>query len=377
MEDNVSKDYIDRVRGCMLGGAIGDALGYQIEFEIGVLPRQITRFKNGKGIVSDDTQMTLFTANALLWRETRQTLRGIAMLPQGAIMLAYFDWLGTQQKVPEHDNISWISKIPELNIIRDPGRTCLSALEERFNGDDNYLLLDEPINDSKGCGAVMRVAPIGLYVRSDKVGEVAAYSAAITHGHPLAILSAFVMAKIISHIVSEDIEIDDAVKSAIFDMEKWQPDYYKNNRRHTLNWATEKDELKELINLARKLAREKRDDQEAIKQLGEGWVAEEALAIAIYSAVKYKDSFEDAVIAAVNHDGDSDSTGAIAGNIIGAKLGFQAIPKFYADNIELKDTILELADDIALSVPMDKDGSISDKKWLAKYLYCDKNFRLD
>ena len=373
MKDNVSKDYIDRVRGCMLGGAIGDALGYQIEFEVGILPRQVTRFKDGKGIISDDTQMTLFTANALLWRETRQVLRGIAMLPQWAIMLAYFNWLGTQQKVPEHDNISWISKIPELNIIRDPGITCLSALEERFNGNDNYLLLDEPINDSKGCGAVMRVAPIGLYVRSDKVGEVAAYSAAITHGHPLAILSSFVMARIISHIVVEDMEIDDAVKNAVSDMEKWQPYYYKNNRRHALDWATEKDELKELINLARRLAREKRDDQEAIKQLGEGWVAEEALAIAIYSAVKYKDSFEEAVISAVNHDGDSDSTGAIAGNIIGAKLGLRAIPKYFVGNVELSDTILELADDIALGVPIDKSGDILDQKWLAKYLYCDKN----
>ena len=373
MKDNVSKDYIDRVRGCMLGGAIGDALGYQIEFEVGILPRQVTRFKDGKGIISDDTQMTLFTANALLWRETRQVLRGIAMLPQWAIMLAYFNWLGTQQKVPEHDNISWISKIPELNIIRDPGITCLSALEERFNGNDNYLLLDEPINDSKGCGAVMRVAPIGLYVRSDKVGEVAAYSAAITHGHPLAILSSFVMARIISHIVVEDMEIDDAVKNAVSDMEKWQPYYYKNNRRHALDWATEKDELKELINLARRLAREKRGDQEAIKQLGEGWVAEEALAIAIYSAVKYKDSFEEAVISAVNHDGDSDSTGAIAGNIIGAKLGLRAIPKYFVGNVELSDTILELADDIALGVPIDKSGDILDQKWLAKYLYCDKN----
>lgn len=67
---------IDKVRGSMLGGAIGDALGYQIEFERDIVPRSTTRFTDRIGMISDDTQMTLFTACGLLWRSTRLQTRG-------------------------------------------------------------------------------------------------------------------------------------------------------------------------------------------------------------------------------------------------------------------------------------------------------------
>ena len=90
------------------------------------------------------------------------------------------------------------------------------------------------------------------------------------------------------------------------------------------------------------------DDKEAIRQLGEGWVAEETLAIAVYCALKYSDDFEQAVIAAVNHSGDSDSTGAVAGNILGASLGVSGIPDKFKDNLELKDVIIKMAGDLRL-----------------------------
>lgn len=359
--------YKDKVRGCLVGGAVGDALGYQIEFEIGIKPKQVTRFKNNKGIISDDTQMALFTANALLWRETRLAIRGIALAPPEAICLGYFDWLSTQEKTDKHTPICWIEKIPELNVIREPGRTCLTALEERIKDDNGTLNFSRLINDSKGSGAVMRVAPIGLYIIPKEAGKIAGYSANITHGHPLAILSAFVMAKIIAYIVSENTKIETAVLRSIKDMMDWEPDYYENNRCHKLRWDTEKSELKEILERAIKLAKENIEDTNAISQLGQGWVSEEALAIATYSTIKHQDSFEDAVVSAVNHDGDSDTTGALAGNIIGAKLGYNKITDYYKNNVEIKDVILELADDMANGVPINKNGGVSDATWLSKY----------
>ena len=106
--------------------------------------------------------------------------------------------------------------------------------------------------------------------------------------------------------------------------------------------------------------------------IGEGWVAEETLAIAIYSSLKYSSSFEDAIICAVNHDGDSDSTGAVAGNIMGAYLGYDSIPEYYINNLELKDVIIEIANDLSIPVPASEYGE-SDKYWLSKYLYCKRN----
>ncbi len=91
------------------------------------------------------------------------------------------------------------------------------------------------------------------------------------------------------------------------------------------------------------------NDVETIEwKLGGGWVAEEAAAIAIYCTLKYFDNFEEAMIAAVNHSGDSDSTGAVTGNILGAAIGYEAIPQFYKDDLEMHDLILHMADDLYL-----------------------------
>ena len=87
-------------------------------------------------------------------------------------------------------------------------------------------------------------------------------------------------------------------------------------------------------------------DLEAIHRLGAGWVGEEALAIAVFCALKYEDDFGRALIAAVNHGGDSDSTGAICGNILGAVIGFDGISEEWKEHLELSDEITELADEI-------------------------------
>lgn len=353
---------IDKVWGAMIGGAVGDALGYQIEFLRNVTPKMVTRFKGKVGIISDDTQMTLFTACGLLWRSTRWHLRGIAMLPPDAIYLAYLDWLGTQQRVDEHMNVAWIKNVPELNILRDPGMTCINALSSGKMG-----TLEEPLNDSKGCGGVMRIAPIALYVNEEVVGEIAAKTCALTHGHPLAILSAYVLGYIIYYALN-DYPVEKAVKMAVRKMRDWTV--------AGVDYEGEKTEITELFNKAMRLAKAEMSDQGAIYELGEGWVAEEAVAIAIYCAMKYEDSFEDAIVAAANIDGDSDSTAAITGNIVGAKLGYKKIPDYYKDNVELKDLILELADDLANGVPLEEgeDGmSYPTREWLKKYLYLDKN----
>ena len=112
-------------------------------------------------------------------------------------------------------------------------------------------------------------------------------------------------------------------------------------------------------------------DAVAIQKLGEGWVGDEALAISVYCVLKHPDSCDDAIIASVNHRGDSDSTGAIAGNIMGAALGLSAIPQKYLDHLELKAELLELADDLCADCRVDAGGAFADPDWEAKYLRMD------
>ena len=99
-----------------------------------------------------------------------------------------------------------------------------------------------------------------------------------------------------------------------------------------------------LIAQAQTLAHLKTPTDNAFKLLGQGWVAEETLAIAVYCALKYSNDFEKGVLTAVNHSGDSDSTGSVTGQILGAYLGFEAIPQKYIEPPDLNDIILNTTD---------------------------------
>ena len=355
--DTIGINTKDRIIGCLMGGAIGDALGYQCEFTRGIKEREYTTFSDDYGIFSDDTQMMLFTANALLWRNTHGTLNGEAPTPTECIRRAYRDWYHTQnESSPDDQNISWIDKIPAMNHNRAPGFTCIEALSRDEQGS-----IQKPINQSKGCGATMRVAPIGLLAQNiNDAIQVSAESAALTHGHPLAIISAAFLGALYYEIMHDTTRSFPNQLHVAFEF---------TNQFATKNFhAQYQNDFMKIMRNAFNLSQNKSRDSENINALGEGWVAEEAAAIAVYSCLRYQDDFADAVITAVNHDGDSDSTGIITGNIMGARLGINAIPHYYAENNEQKDLILELANDLANGVPYDYTHNPANPAWDAKYI---------
>ena len=333
-----------RFRGCLLGGAVGDALGGPVEFLS--FPEITARFGaqgiidyeaawGGKGKITDDTQMTLFTAEGLLRGWVRGAMRGIAPAFTGTTAHAYQRWLLTQGEHNRHGLLKgfslsgWLIQQQALYSARAPGVTCLSALREmkRFG---------EPAsNHSKGCGGVMRVAPVGLfYARNQETDAVrqafdmGCRLAALTHGHPTGWLTGGVLAVLVFHLAQGE-TLHAAADSAIA-LLKTQPAH---------------EETLHAIELAQQLAQTPTPSHEAIAKLGEGWVAEEALAIAVYCALAAR-SFEHGVLMAVNHSGDSDSTGAIAGNLLGAMYGVTAIRTAWLENLELNSVIQEIADDL-------------------------------
>lgn len=121
------------------------------------------------------------------------------------------------------------------------------------------------------------------------------------------------------------------------------------------------DYFTQLINKAVELAttNSEEDDLDSIRELGQGWVAEETVAIAVYCSLKYQDNFEKAIIASVNHSGDSDSTGAVTGNIIGAIVGYSNIPSKFVENLEFKRELEDLAKALAPSIPKGSDKNRS------------------
>lgn len=367
---------LDKIKGSLFGGAMGDALGYPVEFmsESQITSKYglggITEYEfgtaSGQALISDDTQMTLFTANGILVGETRLRMRGIGGTPHCYISNSYQDWLYTQELTKEQFEekraegyycTSWLCDVPELYSRRAPGGTCLSAIIQGNPGSVN-----NPINNSKGCGGIMRVAPLALHYGNLDIKELdreGAEIAAITHGHSLGFMSAAVLTHIISRIVypgDKQMSLKDIVIDA----------------RDTVHALFSKDEhineQDRIITKAIELSENDETDIDNIRKLGEGWVAEETLAIAIYCSLKYQNDFSKGIIAAVNHSGDSDSTGAVTGNILGALLGFHAIEDKWKKNLELYDVIDEMAHDLCHGCTMTEYSNERDEAWVMKYI---------
>lgn len=367
---------LDLVSGCIFGGAIGDALGYPVEFMKykGIINEYgdegITEFDlrhSGKAEISDDTQMTLYTANALLYGETRGALRGIAGPMKGYIFAAYQNWYYSQigKDIPKFGRNSWIYNYEVLRESRAPGNTCLSAIAASGGSGSP----ENEINNSKGCGGVMRVAPIGCYYakygKTFLAAKVGAEAAALTHGHPLGYITAAFLSCLVCEIIKDKLAEQ---KTDLLDLVNETLEIIREMYGEKPHY----NEFEDIIKKAIALSGEIHEDADAISQLGEGWVAEEALAIAVYSALKYKDRFRKGVICAVNHDGDSDSTGAITGNILGAYLGLSAIDAdgSIINKLEAYDVMYEISQDLVKGCEMSEFGKYEDVKWLSKYVYC-------
>lgn len=363
---------IDKYRGCLLGGAAGDALGYAIEFDReeaiaarygshGIRDYQLD--ERGLAPFSDDTQMTLYTANSLLCSlaalsaqasggaptsigaqassgapapapATLTSPAALAAYAPAQMAQFYVEWMYTQvSPYPLAEPKAWISSLPELFASRAPGVTCMNACEAMANG-------AKAVNNSKGCGGIMRMAPVGLINTSPgfsgvELQRLGAQLAALTHCHELGWMPAGVFAHIVSLLAHDEAS---SVREAATQVLNTLPEAFPN--AHYLG------QLQELLRYTLRLADSDIPDLEAIHALGEGWVAEEALAIGLLCSLRHEDDFAGAITSAVNHGGDSDSTGAIAGNIVGAHLGLAGIPQRYLEHLELRDTISKIADDL-------------------------------
>jgi len=349
--DKNSPTSLKRYLGCMLGGAIGDALGAPVEFSSLSHIRQkygpagITDYDKAYGrigAITDDTQMTLFTAEGLLRAWTRGTVRGICSIPS-VVHHAYVQWVNTQgEQSQSHFNQSqtgFLNHVPELRSRRAPGNSCLSALRKADMG-----TMESPINDSKGCGGVMRVAPVGLIAENpESAFRLGCEIAAITHGHPLGYLTAGALAAVINSL-KIGTPLDESIDLAL--------NLLKRQDTHI--------ECIELIQRAIDLAEESKLEPDAIEALGGGWVAEEALAISLYCSLGAQSDFARGVLAAVNHSGDSDSTGAITGSLLGCMNGVSRIPRRWIEPLELREIIETLGIDLFIEFR-------SDDKWFERY----------
>lgn len=311
----------------LIGGAIGDSLGAEIEFlSLDAIRRQypegikdLPPHQGLRGAITDDTQMALFTAEGLIRAYVRGTLKGICH-PPSVIHHALLRWYRTQGGKPrvETDDIGLIAD-PRLWVRRAPGLTCMSALAQS----KNFGVI--AMNDSKGCGTIMRVAPVALMVPCDQVRSLAIETSALTHGHRTGQLAAAAWAEMLADVAAGAGLEETAIAMAA--------------RYERL------ENGEETARAIRKALDAPRDGApETVESLGGGWIAEEALAIALYACLAGK-TFEESQQIAVIHGGDSDSTGAIAGNMLGLIDPAALLRHRWAGLVECADTITRLVHD--------------------------------
>lgn len=334
-----------RVLGCVLGGAVGDAFGYAIEFDRWAdIQRKHGReglqqpvLRDGRLVVSDDTQMTLFTLEAMNVTLPTQghTATDTMHRPfMAACQHAYLRWGHTQgAPIPDlYDDgpHAQLFQSQAMRHRRAPGNTCLSAVQAGALGTTEC-----PINDSKGCGAVMRTAPVGL-LRSATPSlayELGCIAGALTHGHRDGWLPAGLLAAMVRLLI--------AGESHEFAAEQALDIGRRVGQMH--GTATQR-----LVATALRLSQERLPAPIAYATLGEGWTGDEALAIAVHAAATATD-FEEAVRMAANHDGDSDSTASIAGQLVGARDGIWAVPHAWVRRLDvLPEALTTIANFIAL-----------------------------
>ncbi|GAA3372571.1 ADP-ribosylglycohydrolase family protein [Streptomyces sannanensis] len=354
------QDFRSRVRGCLLGGAIGDALGAGVaalsleEIREAYGSQAVTDLVPAygrRGAVTAATQMSLFTVDGLIRAQVRRDTG--AWHPPTDVHRAHLRWAATQRDWgPDErrkDN-GWLAHEEWLYTRRDPAPATLAGL-----ADGRLGTLGDPKNpDARDAGALVRSAPFGLLVgwEPQLVCQLAVECAAQTHGHPVACLSAGAFAVIV-HGLTRGETLDTSVQRALAELAP-RPGH---------------DPVAGALQGALGAVRQGIPGPGLVESLGDGGSAEEVLAIAVYTALVAQD-VRHGLRLAVNHGGPSAATGSLCGSLLGALHGETALPPAWVAELEGRGTVLELADDFAMEMiqgPVLHSPAASTPGWLARY----------
>jgi ADP-ribosylglycohydrolase len=302
---HVQTTALQQARALLFGLALGDALGWPVEFDsLAVIKSrygaQGIQEPPDPAIYTDDTQMTIALAEGML----DAGLSADEDAQMAAIGARFVTWLHS----------------PENN--RAPGGTCTSGVAAYESGVD---WRESGVEHSKGCGAAMRVAPIGYFYQHDpeRLRQMAIASSVITHRHPTGVAAAVAAAYAVK-LALDGVPVSEYMAriGAFVEGMSDELDAALSRVGHAAAWG---------------------DQEAALKHIGEGWVGEEAIALALYCVIRHPDDYVACVRRGANLTGDSDSVASIAGGISAARLGLEAVPQAWRARCENHDNLEDLA----------------------------------
>lgn len=350
-------------RGCLLGLAVGDAMGAAVD---GKSLRQIREgygpgglrgydLVNGQGEFTSYTQIAMFACNGMLLSIARGQVSGNAAMR--CIATALKEWARAQH-LPGDPRLRscWLCHVPQMRRRRSMDARTLDSLTREVLGTPT-----RPANQGAGPGTLTAAVPVGLFFHPDRmgfqeIGQLGAQVVALTHGDPLAFLSGAVLAYLIAGIIRAPVcPMEEQVRQAAAAVCAQFGQRFPQAAR-----------LQLLLTDAVDMARSGIPHDRAMEQLECGTAAQ-VLAGAVYAVLAGQEDFDNAMIIAVNHSGKSAAVGAVAGAILGARLGESALPEFYLESLEGMQVVKEVATDLYTACPKGWRTRLFDDEWDRKY----------
>lgn len=355
-------------RGCLLGLAVGDAMGYTVdrkswaEIQEDYGPNGLLGYDlvNGYADVTSYTQLAAFTCNGLLLGITWGQMKGRMAPYVRYIAMSDQEWCVSQRPWGRPARTyCWLMQMPEMCRRRCMDTRMMDTITQGRAGTP-----EERINQFQGPGSLTTAVGVGLFFDPERMEQkeinlLGAEAVALTHGSPLAFLTGAAVAHITSRCIhSRDLSLWDLYAETLQMLE----DRFGHEYTQTYELCAI---LRQAIHYARTPSVPPRDAMERLRCVN----AAQVLAGAFYATLVCEGDFDRAVITAVNHSGRSAAVGALTGAILGARLGEQALPDFYLECLEPVDILRELADDVFQGCPMGQGSRLFDGEWDRKYLH--------
>lgn len=356
-------------RGCLLGLAVGDAMGYTVnshslaEIREDYGPNGLQGYDpvNGYADVTSYTQLAAFTANGLLYGLTMGRSKGTMSPFINYIARSHWEWACSQQMMDRPARtVCWLFR--EKSLCR---RHCIDTRMKEVILRKQFGTPEERYNSMTTPSAITAAVGVGMFydpadMSRSEINRLGMEAVALTHGDPMAHLPGAAVTYMVSAALADPaMAMEKLVEKT---MEAFTAQFDSQYHRYV-------SQINNLVKMAVSMSRDPSiAPVDAMEKL-QCKTGAQVLAGTVYALLTGGEDFDASLITAVNHSGASAAVGALVGAILGARLGVDALPEFYLECLECGEVLRELADDLYQGCPIETGDVFFDDEWDGKYCH--------